>query len=293
MSGFETRTVPLGPERSLHVEIEGNGEPILWLHGFTGSAETLRTTSRRLGAGFRHLRVDLLGHGRSDAPADPGAWTMEQCARDLAALLAGLDASPAHVIGYSMGARVGLALAAWHPRAVRSLVAVGARAGFEDPQQRRVRIEADEALADRIEQRGLSWFVDHWMALPLFASQRRLGSAFLERAREQRLRNRPEALARSLRGLGAGAQPPLHAALGGVAPPVLLVYGDEDVKFAASARELAELMPHASARALKSAGHAAHLEAPREFAAACRDFLRKAPPHAGCARPALIQETNP
>ena len=146
---------------------------------------------------------------------------------------------------WAIAVPVGLALAAWHPRAVRSLVAVGARAGLADPEERRRRIADDEALADRIERLGLAWFVEHWMSLPLFASQQRLGREFLERARDQRLRNRPEALARSLRGLGVGAQPPLHDRLAAIACPTLIVHGERDAKFTAAARELAAHMPRA------------------------------------------------
>ena len=111
------------------------------------------------------------------------------------------------------------------------------------------------------------------MALPLFASQRRLGAAGLARAREQRLTNRPHGLANSLRGMGAGAQPPLHARLAGVRAPVCLVVGDEDERFGGIADALAEALPAARVARIAGAGHAAHLEAPEDFLTVVRAFI--------------------
>ena len=53
--------------RRLAVRVDGSGPPLLVLHGFTGSAETMAGTAEQL-QGFRRIRVDLLGHGGSDAP---------------------------------------------------------------------------------------------------------------------------------------------------------------------------------------------------------------------------------
>jgi hypothetical protein len=111
------------------------------------------------------------------------------------------------------------------------------------------------------------------MALPLFASQARLGARALDAARAQRLRNRPRGLANSLRGMGAGAQPPLHDALARLHRPVLLVVGAEDAKFRAIADRLAAGLPDVRIAVLDDAGHAAHLEAPAAFAQAVRGFL--------------------
>jgi 2-succinyl-6-hydroxy-2,4-cyclohexadiene-1-carboxylate synthase len=191
---------------------------------------------------------------------------MERCAAQLAQLADALATGPAHWLGYSMGGRAALALAAWHPRRVRSLLVVGASAGIADSAERGRRRAADDALADELEQGGVAAFVTRWMAQPLFASQARLGATALAAARAQRLANRAHGLANSLRGMGAGAQPPLHAALAGLEAPACFVAGVEDEKFAALAAELASLVPHGRAALLPGAGHAAHLEAPELFA---------------------------
>ena len=53
----------------LHVEVAGSGPPLVLLHGFTGSVETLEELAGGLVDRFRTIRVDLLGHGRSDESA--------------------------------------------------------------------------------------------------------------------------------------------------------------------------------------------------------------------------------
>jgi 2-succinyl-6-hydroxy-2,4-cyclohexadiene-1-carboxylate synthase len=258
---------------ALHVEASGHGPPLALLHGFTGCAATLAETAEPLAKRFRTLCIDLVGHGASDAPDDPAAYSFDACTRQVADVLAALEARPAHLLGYSMGGRVALGLCVAHPASVRSTVLVGARAGFADPEERARRRLADDALAASIEGDGIEKFVDRWMALPLIASQRRRGEAFLEAARRQRLQGRASALARSLRGMGAGAQPPLHDRLAAVQVPVLLAVGAEDEHFQREARDLAARLPRARVAIVPEAGHAAHLENPAAFHRVARDFL--------------------
>lgn len=259
---------------SLAVRDEGTGPAALLLHGFTGSAETLSGVRDALRASHRVIRPDLVGHGESDAPDAAAAYTMPACVAQLGALLDALGVERADVIGYSMGGRVALSLAATAPARVRSLVLVGATAGLVAEADRAARVAADEALARRILADGVERFVDEWMALPLFASQRRrLGPEALAAARAQRLRGRAKGLAGSLRGMGTGAMPPLHAALPRLAMPVLLVVGGEDAKFRDIAVEMAATIPDAEVAIVAEAGHAAHLEQPAAFAEVLRGFL--------------------
>jgi naphthoate synthase len=260
----------------LHVVDEGEGPAVLILHGFTGCGESMALAAMALReAGFRTLRVDLVGHGRSDAPDVLSRYAMDRCVDDLARLLDALTIRQAHLLGYSMGGRVALAFSLRHPQRVRAQILIGATAGIEDPRERAARIESDEKLADEILSGGIPAFTARWMAQPLFASQRRLGAAALARARRQRLKNRPHALAFSLRGMGAGAQRPIHAALPGIRRPTLLVAGAEDSKFTAIARDLTSRLPDARLAIVPDAGHAVHLEQPGAFAALACEFLKR------------------
>ena len=262
---------------TLAVERTGAGAPVFVLHGFTGDADSMRGIGEALGSHFEVLFVELVGHGRSDAPRALPSYSMPACVDQLVRLGDALGISRAHWLGYSMGGRAALSLAAAAPERVASLLLVGASAGLSDPEVRRERIASDEALADRIEREGLEAFVDHWMGLPLFASQKRLGSEVLECARAQRLRNREHGLANSLRGMGSGAMTPLQDRLATLDVPVALVVGDEDAKFRAIAADLAARLPRARIELVAEAGHAAHLEQPDAFAAIARRFFHGIP----------------
>lgn len=268
----ETRRIAT-PGAALCVEILGAGSPVVVLHGFTGSARSMEGVARGLAGSHRTLAFDLVGHGRSDAPADPAAYGLPRCLEQLAAALDALGIARAHWLGYSLGARVALSFCAAHPERVRSALLVGVSAGLADPAARAARAREDKVLAQQIECEGLPAFVEHWMAQPLLASQQRLGAAFLDRAREERLAQRAHGLAGALRGLGTGAMPPLQARLAILRMPVCLVAGAEDAKYRALAAELAAQLPDARAEIVAGAGHAAHLEAEVAFLALARRFF--------------------
>jgi 2-succinyl-6-hydroxy-2,4-cyclohexadiene-1-carboxylate synthase len=251
--------------------------PVLLLHGFTGSGAGMRGLARPLaGAGYDVLAADLPDHGA--APVPPGGATM---AAAVATALAALDRrgpgrpGGAHWVGYSMGGRVALAAALAHPERVATLTLIGASPGIEDEGERRERRAADEALARELEEEGLAAFVDRWMALPVFATQARLGHRHLREARAERLRGSARGYAASLRGMGQGAQPSAWGRLCELRVPVLLVVGAEDEKYVEIARAMAERLPEARVEAVPGAGHAAHLEARDEVARAILDHLRE------------------
>jgi 2-succinyl-6-hydroxy-2,4-cyclohexadiene-1-carboxylate synthase len=270
----------------LHVESAGVGPDVVLLHGFTGSTQSMREVAAALAGHFRTLSVDLVGHGRSDAPDDPEAYALPRCARQVAGVLERLAPRGAHLLGYSMGGRVALALCAAQPERVKSALLVGASAGIADAEARAERRRRDAALAERIEREGVPAFVDAWMAQPLFESQRRrLSAAELAAARAQRLDNRAAGLANSLRAMGSGAQEPLHDRLATLHTPVCLITGAEDARFRAIAADLAGRIPAAQVQEIPEAGHAAHLENPRALLRAARRFFDEAEAARGSAHP--------
>lgn len=258
-----------------HVSEWGMGQPLLLLHGFTGSSATWRPLADHFADRFRVLAVDLPGHGRTDAPFDIDRYRMARVASDLGDILAGLSASPAHWLGYSMGGRLALYTAAKLPVHVRSVVLESASPGLQTQAERQARQAQDEKLARQIEIEGIAAFVDYWEHLPLFASQARLSSTQLAEQREQRLHNSTRGLAGSLRGMGTGSQPSLWDNLVNLSLPGLLLVGELDEKFAALNRRMAALWAGAELAIIPDAGHAIHLERPDAFVAAVLDFLAR------------------
>jgi 2-succinyl-6-hydroxy-2,4-cyclohexadiene-1-carboxylate synthase len=162
-------------------------------------------------------------------------------------------------IGYSMGGRVALHLALAHPRCVEGLVLVSATAGIDDPDERRARVESDEALAHRAEQIGAGDFVTEWLARPMFA-----GVPPVPRSDDV------ATMAAHLRLAGVGVQEPLWDRLGELTMPVLVVAGERDAKFVALGERLASGITGAVLEIVPGAGHAVPFEQPDAFVAAVR-----------------------
>jgi 2-succinyl-6-hydroxy-2,4-cyclohexadiene-1-carboxylate synthase len=264
---------------TLNVEIAGSGSALVLLHGFTGSTATWRPHLSRFARRRLTMAIDMLGHGGSDAPADPRRYAIEEAARDVTAVLDYFAIARAAVLGYSMGGRVALFLAAAAPQRVAALILESASPGIAEPSRRRARAAEDAALADSIERGGIAAFVDRWERLPLFASQGRLTPAVRAALRAQRLANSTRGLANSLRGLGQGMQPPLFDRLDAVAMPALVVAGALDAAYAAIGGDLRRRLPNARLVVIEGAGHAVHLEQPAAFNNAVADFLdHVAPP---------------
>ncbi|MCY4663922.1 MAG: 2-succinyl-6-hydroxy-2,4-cyclohexadiene-1-carboxylate synthase [Acidimicrobiaceae bacterium] len=256
------------------------GVPVVVLHGFTGSARAMDPLTERLAVRL-HARIicpDLVGHGRSGVPEDPDFYRVEAMAAQIAGLAGMLDRDTFHLVGYSMGGRVALTLGCAASQRLRSLTLIGASPGIADPVERRRRVEADAARAERILA-GFEAFVDEWMAGPRFAGQAALGEAHQRAARAQRLASNPHGLARSLMAGGTGAMEPLNERLADCDVPTLLVVGAHDAKFCAIAEQLAAGLPRAGVRRVEGAGHAAHLEQPGITAAAIGDFIAEAESH--------------
>jgi 2-succinyl-6-hydroxy-2,4-cyclohexadiene-1-carboxylate synthase len=162
-------------------------------------------------------------------------------------------------VGYSMGGRLALQLAAREPERFGALVTVGAAAGIEDPGERRARREADEALATWIEGQPIEAVVERWESQPVFAGQ---SPELVEAQRAGRRSHRPGELAELLRSAGQGAAEPVWERIGSLPMPLLAIAGERDERYAAAARRLAELAPRGRCELVPGAGHAAHLERP-------------------------------
>jgi 2-succinyl-6-hydroxy-2,4-cyclohexadiene-1-carboxylate synthase len=269
---IEVNGVRLGVELSGEPEGPG-GTTLVLLHGFTGSAAGWGSHLNAIAAAsMRVIAFDLLGHGQSDAPADPPRYSMEHCRADLLAALGepGVGAGEAVLLGYSMGGRVALYLAL--SGYFRALILESASPGLASVSERAARRVADEALAASIERDGVAAFVERWEQLPLFASQRALSAEQREALHAQRLRNSARGLANSLRGTGLGAQPALHDRLATLDIPVLLITGELDQKFCEIAAQMAHLLPRVQWRKVPGAGHAVHLEQPEVFDEAVISF---------------------
>ena len=164
-------------------------------HGFTQTArswelvgELLRSALAAVDIDATTIAVDLPGHGDAPPPADSDLWASADRLVDVGGSGSGT------YVGYSMGGRVALHAALSHPDSVERLVLIGATAGLDHPDERSARRQADDRLADHIEEVGVPTFIDEWLRNPLFA-----GLTDTTSLRAERLRNTAAGLAASLR----------------------------------------------------------------------------------------------
>jgi 2-succinyl-6-hydroxy-2,4-cyclohexadiene-1-carboxylate synthase len=258
-----------------HYDRQGSGSPIVLLHGFTGNLETWAPRLPVITERYETIAIDQLGHGCTDAPADPDRYRAERAVADLIRLLDRLEIPEAIWLGYSMGARLALQVAVNHPARVSALILESGSPGIAEPEERVARTRTDAKLADRIEREGIVAFVDFWERLPMFSSHDRLPADVRERQRAQRLQNDPIGLANSLRGFGQGIQPAVNDRLKELTMPVCLIAGEEDTKYVRLAKEIAAAIPCAGLNIVSGVGHTPHLERPETFDHIVLDFLNR------------------
>jgi pimeloyl-ACP methyl ester carboxylesterase len=214
---------------------EGEGEPIVLVHGFASTKEvnwvnpSWVTTLTR--AGRRVIALDDRGHGGSSKLTDPAEYHSAKMAGDVAALMDHLRIERADVMGYSMGARITAFLAVDHPARVRSAILGGLGIHLVDG------VGLPESIADALEAPSLPDVKDP------------MGRVF--RAFAEQTKSDLKALAACIRG---SRQVLSREQVAGIGIPVLVAVGTKDV-VAGSGPELAALIPGAQALDIQDRDH--------------------------------------
>lgn len=246
------------------VEIEGEGDAVLCLHGLGGTSNTFTPNLPSLGA-FRLIRPDLPGSGRSALPAAP--LSLRSLIEAVAQLCAALDLRRIHLLAHSLGTLVAQQLALEQPQLVRSLVLLGALTEPPDPARVALRQRAAAARAE-----GMADIADAVAAGSLAAATRRdhpLATAFV---RESLMRQPPDGYAATCEAL-AGAK---AADVRGLRRPTLLLTGaDDGVAPPSMARALAERIEGGRAEILSRCGHWPGIERTGEVNAALIPFYAR------------------
>jgi pimeloyl-ACP methyl ester carboxylesterase len=247
-------------------QVAGQGPGLLLLHGLGGSHDDWR----RQVAGFaRHFRVvapDLRGFGDSER-LEP--YTIQQHARDAAALLEALGISRAHVVGLSMGGAIAMELALAEPQRVAGLVLANTSPGFE---------------LSNWERRYLG-FSRLFLALVLGVGgvARMFGRAVFPAPHQERLRQRLlERASHTSRWVYIASLRALirwnaEARLGSIRSPVLVIGAEHDYTDIHEKRRWAALIPGAKVVMLPGSRHRSELDAPQAFNDAVLGFLGRLP----------------
>ncbi|MGM8216518.1 2-succinyl-6-hydroxy-2,4-cyclohexadiene-1-carboxylate synthase [Bacillaceae bacterium W0354] len=253
-----------------YVEVTGTGEPLVFFHGFTGSTKTWDDAVSKLSKSYQCITIDLPGHGQTEIEQ---LDSMEQAVDELIEVLKKINVYRFSLIGYSMGGRTALVLAAKHMDSINKLILVGASPGLEGNEKTN-RIRNDEKLAQFIKERGIVDFIDYWEKIPLFKTHEMLDEHTKYKLREERINQSVDGLILSLKTMGTGAQPSIWNGLSYINIPILLITGELDHKFCLINEHMKESLPNANHVVVPAVGHAVHLESPTSFGKIIKEFLK-------------------
>jgi len=244
----------------LAVEIDGDGEPVVMIHGLGG---TTNTFTPLLGAFMRHKRVrfDLPGSGRSFRVEGP--LSIEKFIDATKRAMAAAKVEKAHVVAHSMGTIVAAHFAAAQPNAVKSLALFGPL--LAPPDQARANIRARAAKA---RQEGMQGIADALLQASTSSETKQKRHTAVAFVRESLMGQDPEGYARSSEAL-ADMQ---AADTSKIACPTLLVTGDEDVVSPPqSVRMMGQKIAGSRVETLRGCGHWTPVEKPDE----CIELLKR------------------
>ncbi len=241
---------------SLYYEVHGKGPALLLTHGYSA---TSRMWDGQIDAFSKHYRLilwDMRGHGASDYPADPAAYSEAATVAGMAALLDAVGAEKAIVGGLSLGGYMSLAFHLTHPERVRALLIIDTGPGYRNDEAREGWNRNALKTAERYETEGLG----------------RLAAGSVE-MRTSTHRS-AEGLALAARGMLTQKDARVISSLPTVAVPSLVVVGADDTPFLAASDYMAAKIPGARKVVIAAAGHAANIDQPEAFNIAVLDFLK-------------------
>ncbi len=251
------------------------GKPtVLFIHGFSGSSADWADIISGLDYNFSYAAIDLIGHGESSSPPEVKFYKIDSIIEQIKTVIKKLNIDRTILAGYSMGGRAAISFASKYPDIVNGLILESSTAGLREESEREKRIQNDEEIADKINTEGIQQFVDFWMSLPIFNSQKVLPVEKLDEIKKQKLKNNPIGLANSLRGFSTGRMPQLWNQLKNFDFPITLITGELDEKYCAINRKMLNLLPNAEFHVVEGTGHNIHLEKPSEFLILVNRFLR-------------------
>jgi pimeloyl-ACP methyl ester carboxylesterase len=245
----------------IHYEVHGAGPAILLTHGYSATSEMWAGQIDVLSRHNTLILWDMRGHGQSDYPDDPHAYSEDATVGDMVAILETVGAGRAVIGGLSLGGYMSLAFHLAHPERVRALLIVDTGPGFRNDEGRNAWNETALRTADRFERDGL------------------VSLQSQSRERSQSTHRSAKGLALAARGMLTQRDARVINSLPEIRVPSLVIVGANDTPFLKAADYMAAKIPHAGKNIIADAGHAANIDQPAAFNEAVLNFLRSIGDH--------------
>ena len=239
----------------IHYEIHGSGPVLLLTHGYSSTSEMWHGQIEALSKHHQLVLWDMRGHGRSDYPDDPLAYSEALTVADMAALLDQVGAKNAVVGGLSLGGYMSLAFYRAHPDRVCALLIIDTGPGFKKDDARWAWNKRAHETGDRFEREGLGALKS--------ASRERSGVSHRDAS----------GLARAARGMLTQRDARVIESLPDIKVPSLVVVGADDTPFLAASDYMAAKIPGAAKVVIPGGGHAVNIDQPQAFIDAVLPFL--------------------
>jgi pimeloyl-ACP methyl ester carboxylesterase len=244
---------------NIYYEVHGSGPPLLLTHGYSSTSAMWQGQIAALSKQHKLILWDMRGHGQSDYPVDPLAYSEALTVGDMAALLDTVGAGSAIVGGLSLGGYMSLAFYRAHPERVRALLIIDTGPGFKKDEARDAWNKRAHETGDRFEREGLEVLKS------------------LSRERSSVVHRDASGLARAARGMLTQRDAGVIETLPQIKVPALVVVGADDTPFLAASDYMAAKIPGAQKMVIPAAGHAANIDQPQAFIDAVLPFLDSLP----------------
>jgi len=239
----------------IYYEVHGDGPSLILTHGYSSTSAMWKGQVEALSKHHRLILWDMRGHGQSDYPENPSAYSEALTVGDIAALLDEVGAKKAIVGGLSLGGYMSLAFYRAHPERVSALLIIDTGPGFKKDDAREVWNKRALDTAARFEREGLEV----------------LKSASRERSSVSH--RDATGLARAARGMLTQRDARVIEVLPEIKVPSLVVVGADDTPFLAASDYMAAKIPGAQKVVIPAAGHAVNIDQPQAFIEAVLPFL--------------------
>jgi pimeloyl-ACP methyl ester carboxylesterase len=240
---------------SIYYEVHGSGPPLLLTHGYSSTSAMWHGQIEALSKHHKLVLWDMRGHGQSDYPDDPAAYSEALTIADMAALLDEIGANNAIIGGLSLGGYMSLAFYRAHPQRVRALLIIDTGPGFKKDDARDAWNKRAFETGERFEREGLAVL--------------KAGS----RERSTVTHRDALGLARAARGMLTQRDARVIELLPNIKVPSLVVVGADDAPFLAASDYMAAKIPAAKKVVIPAAGHAVNIDQPQAFIEAVLPFL--------------------